>query len=36
MKGVNCYKFSAKEDLVFCHNLALQLGSNLSLSESAY
>lgn len=36
MKGVNFYKFSRKEEeIFFCHNLPLQLDSNMSLSESA-
>lgn len=35
MKGVNFYKFSRKEEEIFCHNLALQLDDNMSLSEPA-
>lgn len=33
MKGVNFYKFSRKEEEIFCHSLALQLDNNMSLSD---
>lgn len=35
VNGVNFYEFSRKEEEIFCYNLSQQLGSNLSLRESA-